>query len=49
MDIEAQLTLFNQKLDEVTAGLTPQYIGRSKNKVSKDNALAISLYTIIQG
>jgi hypothetical protein len=41
MNIESQLTL-NQKLEEATAGLTPQYIGRLKNKVSKDNALAIS-------
>jgi integrase/recombinase XerD len=38
--IEPQLRL-NQKLEEATAGLTPQYIGRLK-KVSKDNALAIS-------
>jgi hypothetical protein len=34
MNIESQLTL-NQKLEEATAGLTPQYIGRLKNKVSR--------------
>jgi hypothetical protein len=34
--------LLNQKIDQVTAGLTSHYIRRLKNKVSKDNALAIS-------
>jgi hypothetical protein len=41
INIEPQLIL-NQKLEEATAGLTSQYIGRLKNKVSEANALAIS-------
>jgi integrase len=34
--------LLDQKIEEATAGLTSQYIGRLKNKVSNDNALSIS-------
>jgi hypothetical protein len=41
MNTKPQL-LLNRKIEEATAGLTSQYIGRLKNKVSEDNALAIS-------
>jgi integrase len=41
MNTKTQL-LPSQKIEEGTAGLTSQYVGRLKNKVSEDNALAIS-------
>jgi integrase/recombinase XerD len=41
INIEPQLPS-DQKLEEATVGLTPQYIGRLKNRMSRDNALAIS-------
>jgi integrase len=38
--------ILDQKIDEFTVGLNPYYSRRLKNKVSKDNALAISDYIL---